>query len=587
MNRTLRLVLLREIPEDAILRQKWNDLVRGVEQPQAFFTYEWSLAVQRAYHESLHPLLFLAYDQQESLYGVAALAADATRDSVSFLCATTADYCDFISSSDYKAAFVSAVLSELRKRGVREITLTNLPADSTTFAALEEVSTRYGYRPFARTAYRCAQVLLSQVKRDPRDNKLVLPRRKMVRRFISAMGRETPVRLDHARTWSEVKPILPLFVQAHVARFLVTGRISNLARTERRLFLEELARLLSESGWLALTRIMTDSNIYAWNYGFQFQGTWFWYQPTFDSDSEKYSPGFCLLAKLVEEAAETPAIKLVDLGLGAEEYKDAFENQTRETLYVRLSSTLREHIGEILRYRLVTAVFASPVTEKLVRSVFARYKALRQRVHSLGVRGSWKWATHRMRSAVASRDEVFFYELTDPAPELLKSNGVSLKSIDLNTLATAAMQNAGDEGTLAYLLRCAHRLRTETKSIGFVLTNPAGELLHFTWATPFEGFYWSELNSRLPTPAPGSVLLFDSWTPASQRGRGHYGPTLGLAVARIRQEGKRFFVFSASTNTSSVRGLEKAGFRRSFSVLRYRLLWWQKLIHKNVAPSGS
>ena len=72
----LRLVLLKEIPEDASLRRQWNFLVERMEQPQVFYTDEWALAVQRAYHAALRPLLFLAYDEQEALTGVAALATD-------------------------------------------------------------------------------------------------------------------------------------------------------------------------------------------------------------------------------------------------------------------------------------------------------------------------------------------------------------------------------------------------------------------------------------------------------------------------------------------------------------------------------
>ena len=75
------------------------------------------------------------------------------------------------------------------------------------------------------------------------------------------------------------------------------------------MFLEELAKLLSASGWLVLTRMMSGESSFAWNYGFEFQDTWFWYQPTFDSILEKYSPGFCLLAKLIEEAADNPALE--------------------------------------------------------------------------------------------------------------------------------------------------------------------------------------------------------------------------------------------------------------------------------------
>jgi len=39
-----------------------------------------------------------------------------------------------------------------------------------------------------------------------------------------------------------IQAALPAFADAHVARFLATGRISSLATPERRFFLEELAR---------------------------------------------------------------------------------------------------------------------------------------------------------------------------------------------------------------------------------------------------------------------------------------------------------------------------------------------------------
>ena len=128
VKQNVRLVLLREIPEDANLRQQWNALARSMEQSQVFFTYEWALAVQRAYHETLHPLIFLAYDERECLCGVGALANG--NSGASFLCATTGDYCDFLSSPENRTAFVSAVLGELRKQGIERVTLTNLPADS-------------------------------------------------------------------------------------------------------------------------------------------------------------------------------------------------------------------------------------------------------------------------------------------------------------------------------------------------------------------------------------------------------------------------------------------------------------------------
>lgn len=370
----MRLVVLNEIPEDASLREQWNSLVLRIGQPQVFFTYEWSLAVQRAYHESMHPLVFLAYDGRDSLCGIVALATDASGSRVSFFCATTGDYCDFLSLPEDRAQFVGLVLSELRKRSLGHLTLTNLPADSPTLGALRQPSNTSGYRCFARTAYICAQVSLPQIERRPADNKLDLPGRKMVRRSLTAMGREAPVRLDHARSWEAIQPILPQFVEAHIARFQATGRTSNLAQPERRVFVEELAKLLSAHSWIVLTRMMSGENVIAWNYGFQFQGSWFWYQPTFDSAFEKYSPGFCLLTMLIEEAAENPALNLVDLGLGAEEYKERFANQSRETLYVTLRSSFIGHAREIVRYQAAEMIKSSPHLETAARGVLTKLR---------------------------------------------------------------------------------------------------------------------------------------------------------------------------------------------------------------------
>jgi CelD/BcsL family acetyltransferase involved in cellulose biosynthesis len=574
VNRTLRLVQLREIPEDANLRQQWNALVQRVDQPQVFYTYEWSLAVQRAYRATLHPLLFLAYDEGEALCGVAALAADVEGRRTSFLCATTGDYCDFLSLPEHKHTFVAGVLAELRKDGMGEITLTNLPADGDTVAALEQASGQNGYRCFARTAYVCAQVSLGKLERRAGDNRPVLPGRKMVRRSLGAMGREAPVRLDHARSWDAVGPILPQFIQAHVARFLATGRISNMAHPERRVFLEELAKLLSESGWLVLTRMMSGDKALAWNYGFQFHGAWFWYQPTFESDLEKYSPGFCLLAKLVEEAADNPGLRTVDLGLGAEEYKERFANQTRETLYVTLRASAAQHIREILRYHAAEIIRTSPTLEAGARAVIARLRQLWESAGRDGFAASLQRLAKRVSAFLWSQDEVLFFEWSGAV--VPDSVAGKLEPLDLNQLASAASQYVDDTATLAYLLRSAARLR-ERNTEGFGLVDADGAFLHFAWVTAFDDFFLPELNAKVNAPSVDCVILFDCWTPVGARGDEHNGPMIGLIAEGMRGEGKKPWIFSAASNVASIQCLEKAGFQPRYSLKRRRALGWQTI----------
>jgi Acetyltransferase (GNAT) domain len=578
VNRTLRLVLLQEIPEDENLRRQWNELVRSVDQPQVFYTYEWSLAVQRAYRATLPPLLFLAYDESESLCGVASLAGGRDRSSGSFLCATTGDYCDFIALPEYKRAFVAAVLADLKRQGIGDVTLTNLPADSNTVAAIRKALPQNGYFCFARTAYQCAQVSLTQLERRPGEDKPALPRKKMLRRFLNAMGREAPVRLDHARSWDAVGPILPHFIQAHVARFLATGRISNMARPERRLFLEELAKLLSATGWLTLTRMMSGASVYAWNYGFEFEGTWFWYQPTFETFLEKYSPGFCLLAKLTEEAADNPALRTIDLGLGAEEYKERFANRSRETLYVTLRTSPWQHVGEILRYRAAAMLKTSPRLETRARAVTARWRQLRESVSRDGIVPTLLRSVKRGSSALWSEEEVCFFEWRGPvlgnSSATVKAVNVSL--LDLNLLASAASQYVDDPATLAYLLRSASRLR-DGNAEEFGLVDAKGAVLHFAWTTAFDKFFLSELNAKVDGPSAGCVMIFDCWTPVSERGQGYYGQTVSQIAKRIRDGGNSPWIFSAASNLASIRGLEKAGFQKRYSLVRKRVLGWQRI----------
>lgn len=569
MIQPLRLVLLREIPEDENLRQQWNALVGRVDQPQVFYTYEWSLAVQRAYYASLRTLLFLAYDERDALCGVTALAVDVGASRVSFLCATTGDYCDFLSLPEHKLAFVQAVLAELRKQRIDDLTLTNLPADSSTVAALRDASNQTGYRYFARTAYVCAQVSLGKLERRPGEKTPVMPGKKMLRRSLNAMGREAPVRLDHARSWKEVSPVLAEFMQAHVARFLATGRISNMVQRERRQFLEELAKLLSESGWLVLTRMVSGEKSLAWNYGFHFDGVWFWYQPTFDSDLEKYSPGFCLLAKLIEVSADDSSVTTVDLGLGAEEYKERFANQTRETLYVTLRSSLARHGREILRFRAAEIIKSSPGLEEAIRAAGMRVRELRE---SAGRDGFAATLRLRMKQGAAffwSEEEIVCFEWVGGA--LTPSSLTKLLPLGLNELASAAMQVVDDKPTLAYLLSSASRLRKRSAE-GFGLVDTGGSFLGFGWVTAFDGRALPESKAKVDTASANCVMIFECVSSVSASKQRCDPGMISRIAERMREQGKEAWTCGAARNIQLLQDLQKEGFQARYSLVRRRIL---------------
>jgi CelD/BcsL family acetyltransferase involved in cellulose biosynthesis len=362
---SLRIVVHREIPEDPKLWRQWNEVALQMEQPQVFYTCEWALAVQSAYQATLKPLLFLGYEG-DHLVGVASLATNPAEENVSFLSATTGDYCDFLTRPQQRAEFVDAVFAEPKMTEASFMALANLPEDSTTPAALRSASRKYGFHVYMRPAYLCARVELGSGERR-QELKTSLTGKKRLRRYLRGMEREGPVTFVHLQSQAEIQAALPQFAGAHVARFQATQRVSSLSTPERRFFLEELARRFSGTGVVTLSMLRIGNRPVAWNYGFQFQGSWFWYQPTFDSRQEENSPGHCLLSRIVIEACDMDGMKVVDLGLGAEGYKERFGNGTRQTLFVTLTRSRSRHFREILRYRAARVVKRLPRFESALR----------------------------------------------------------------------------------------------------------------------------------------------------------------------------------------------------------------------------
>jgi hypothetical protein len=315
--------------------------------------------------------------------------------------------------------------------------------------------------------------------------------------------------------------------------------------------------------------MMSGERALAWNLGFQFEGAWFWYQPTFDSDLEKFSPGFCLLVKLIEEAADCPALSIVDLGLGAEEYKERFANQTRETLYVSLRTSVHS-VREIFRYRAAQMMKMSPRLESIARTGVVRLRDLSRN----GVVPALRLLARRISAFLWSKTEVLFFEWSGAAvPE---SRAATLEAINLNHLASAAERNCDNESFLSYLLLSASHLR-EKNAEGFGLFDSAGFLLGCAWATTFDGFHVPELNAKVAAPSPDSVMLFDCGGPRIAHHDGYCAQVLSLAAERIRERGKKPWVFSLASDAKAARNLERVGFQRRYSLVRRQMLGWQTI----------
>jgi hypothetical protein len=361
---------------------------------------------------------------------------------------------------------------------------------------------------------------------------------------------------------------------------LATGRISNLASPERRTFLRELTQQLSADRAVVLSRLSVQGRAIAWNFGFRFVDTWFWYQPTFDTEFQQYSPGVCLLAKIIEDASQRPDLQLVDLGLGAEEYKDRWSNQGRETLHVTASRSPVIHCRETLRYHVTRTMRRRPGLNRAIRiavSSIAQLKVKHKNISSLA-----QVARKRITSWLIDEPKVLFFE--NPTPRSVPDAKTRVHPITLKLLGQAAIEYANDPETLTYLLRSAGRLQSH-KSQGFMAVDENRVPVHFCWVTPFEDFYLEELHRTMSAPSPDSQLIFDCWTPVSVRGNGFYP----AAIAKVSGDLgplARVWIFASAASGPSLRGIRKAGFVERFSVTLRRSGLQKRAVYLDLAPGA-
>jgi len=358
----IRLVLFRTIPDDSEFRRQWNELVMLMESPEVFYTWEWARAVSHAYGARVEPMTFAAYRGHE-LIGVAALKFD-TGGYLSFLANTTADYCDFVSHPDDRQEFLRLLLSEMRRMNLPRLRLANVPANSASIAGIKSAVKDCSFSLFARPAYMCAQIILnSESARLSAANSA----KRRLKKLLAVGSKLGELTVRHAHRWDEFALAFPAYVKAHVARFSEMNRSSNLIQPERQVFLAELGKLLSETGWLAVSTLKLNGETIAWNYGFIFAGKWFYYQPTFVHGLERLSPGTYILSEIIAAAAVNPGIRIVDLGLGDEDYKRRYTVSGCQTLEMTAHSSRVELQRIAFRYHAAQFVKKSPRLEKIVR----------------------------------------------------------------------------------------------------------------------------------------------------------------------------------------------------------------------------
>ncbi len=554
--------VLNEIPEDPDLSEAWNSLVLGMENPEVFLTYQWALAAGRGFQSRLSPRLFLLYEA-EQLMGVAALALDPDApQALFFLTSSTADYCDVVSAPATRRQVLHELLNEIRRLGFRDMVFANVPANSATLDSLAAAAGPQRFYVTSRPAYNCGVVELSgeEQREALLQNLTAKSREKRALKRLTNLG---AVKVIHLTEAEQIGPSVESIISAQISRFLASERVSPLVGSERRAFLRHLGNLLSQSGWLKISQLEINDRPVAWNYGFRFGGSWFWYLPTFQMDYEHVSPGSCLLRLLVEQGAKDSSLSRLDLGLGDEAYKDRFANKVRQTRYVHITRGMVRHALSTARESLSSLAARHPALGDKLRRARDFIGAAIVRVQDMGAIGTMRFLGRKLTKSLASEDEVLLFEASAVSTDVPSR----LVRLTREHLVEASILYPSDRETLRYLMRCARRLNQRVAS-GFVLSDDSGQPVHFLWMQAYDGFRLDEIDYTLEANMSSATMIFDCWTPSARRGHGYYAAALRQAAAQLRREGKSPWIFSGARNQFSWRGILKAGFEYRFSLIR-------------------
>lgn len=552
----MRLQALSQIPDDGRVREDWNRLVLAMESPQVFYTYEWALAVSRAY-QSVMPSLFIAY-RGKSVAGIAALAIDETRSEVFFLAGFTADYCDFVSAPADRKELIELVLNELRKRRLKTLRLENLPADSVSATILRSSAGAYGLAAFERPAYFCPQIPLETAEQRAQIAQSAHRSLKKGRNVAARMGGAA---VAHIKDYDEFAAEFPEYAVASVARFLATPQASVLLPRERRDFMMRLAELLSKQGWLTFSTFRLNGKSVAWHFGFQFAGSWFSYLPAFENLPKLHpGPGAYLLCEILRQASEDPEMRVVDLGLGDEAYKQQYVQNGRRTLYFVSSRSRLRLAREVCCYRAARFVKRFPRAESAIRSAIHQSSVLRARVAQHGLISQ----VYRHLAQLVRPAKLVFLEAESVSLQSLRS--LTVQPLSTKLLARAAMNHCEDSECLDYVRRSAARLKTGADA--FTVVGGDGSPVHICWAVPFE---------RLSAPLIGcesgdAVLLVNSWTsPEKSENSEQYSALISAQLPRL---GRRPWVCAEEKVAPRFEGV---GFVRRFSRASRRPLFKEEL----------
>ncbi|MGC3973457.1 MAG: GNAT family N-acetyltransferase [Nitrospira sp.] len=346
VNAPLTIRAVTTLEEFKGLAREWEQLLSTVPGHGIFLTWEW------LYYWAIHYLgdgqlrILLAFDEHERLVGIAPLylrrskhwAVLAVRElRLLGSDAVCSSYLDLIVPEQHKPALLKSLYCYLFDNARDEwdlLTLSALSAESSTHDLWNDVFVAAGKVGDVITTSCCPVIRLPDDLRTYRAS-LGRNRRYTIQRKTRCLQKAGRMQFARATSPADVNVAFESVVTLHQRRWSPRPGGGVFANERAREFHRDIVRVLSERGRVSIDLLLLDERPIAGVYGFQYQGSYYFYLPGFDPDIvPKASPGFLLLHQVIEQAIGDGA-QMVDLLQGAQPYKLEWASGLRRLLTSR------------------------------------------------------------------------------------------------------------------------------------------------------------------------------------------------------------------------------------------------------------
>jgi len=308
--------LLQGFEDPAVSPELWNSLVHQGSTDEIFLTWHWQKAWWEVFGRGR--LILIMAESAGKPFFIAPLFAD--QGMVFFTGSGGSDYLDFIGNpGDYKILKNILHIAKEQIPDFLGFLFYHIPENSKIPSMLAEITKKTDW-----DIYEEGELLSPRLElREFPEKALQFSQKKSLLRHVAWFKHNGELKIDHFSRKEDIAPLLESFFNQHVDRWYNSPYPSLFVQPVERSFYRKLTEVLSETGWLRFTRVNWNGNPVAFHFGFNYNGSFLWYKPSFDITKASHSPGEVLISNLLLKAMEDLA-DIFDFGLGDEAFKKRF-----------------------------------------------------------------------------------------------------------------------------------------------------------------------------------------------------------------------------------------------------------------------